>query len=125
MAEIQERPAMPIVIEDLDGAVGQYDGESIVLDPDHVKGDDVSEVVDTIVHEGRHAYQDHLVQNPEAASDLSVVSAWDQNMQPGGYVSQGQEYFTQPIEADAWDYAGDIKAGVFGDKGDGDPTLGQ
>jgi hypothetical protein len=74
----------------------------------------VEEMVDTIVHEGRHAYQDFAVQHPAAVADQRVVAAWAKNRI--NYLDAeryGQElYQSQPLEADAWSYAGAVLAAV-------------
>lgn len=115
MADIQGRPPVSVQMEALpQNLYGGWDGQSITLNSGHLESDmPVGEFVDTIVHEGRHAYQSFAVANPGVVSDTELVSAWQENMIPGNYLTAedyGQEaYQTQPIEADAWNYASQIR----------------
>lgn len=116
MAAIQGRPSVEVVSETMPpGAFGAFDGERITVNADHLEGNmPIGEFVDTIVHEGRHAYQAYAVEHPGVVTDGALVQAWADNMAPGNYLSAemyGQEiYQSQPIEADAWSYAGRIGA---------------
>ncbi len=118
LAEIQERPPVSIGIEPMDPGVygGYVRGEGITLSQEHIQSDDVREIVDSIVHEGRHAYQDYAIQNPGFVSDADLVESWrtnwDNYLTAGEY---GQELYTsQPIETDAWEYGARIADAVFG-----------
>ncbi|NMC59235.1 MAG: hypothetical protein GYA51_07625 [Candidatus Methanofastidiosa archaeon] len=120
MAEIQGRESLPIIADhDLDQNVcGGYNGSEIHINSDHIAGDQpVEENVDTIIHEGRHAFQDFAVQNPGVVSDNSVVDQWAENLELGNYLSAelyGQAvYENQPIEADANSYASSIIDGLY------------
>lgn len=118
MAAIQGRPSVAVVPEALPaGTFGAFDGERITVNTDHLEEEmPVGEFVDTIVHEGRHAYQAYAVEHPAVVTDSALVQAWADNMAPGNYLSAelyGQElYQRQPIEADAWSYAGRIGANL-------------
>lgn len=119
MAEIQGRPSVPVIPVDLPpNQYGGWDGEAITINANHLAGDmPVSENVDTIVHEGRHALQSFAVSHPEVVSDPAVVDAWRENMEPGNYVDPALDpegYVNQPVEADAWGYAAAIQDGVYG-----------
>ena len=64
--------------------------------------------LNTIMHEGRHAYQDNVVKGNIDHHPQSDVKAWQHNMKPGNYISPEQNikgYYRQPIEADAREYA--------------------
>jgi len=65
--------------------------------------------MDTIIHEGRHAYQDDCIMwlcTPLPADNLSV-GGWRENMpvRGGKYFDNGFSYRYQPVEADAYRYA--------------------
>lgn len=78
--------------------------------------------MDTIIHEGRHAYQDDCIMwlcTPLSADNLSV-GGWRENMpgRGGVYFNNGFSYRYQPVEADAYRYASvqmDTYKGDFGD----------
>jgi hypothetical protein len=112
MAELQGRSSVPIEAEEMDSNVfGGYDGQGIRMNINHLQSDmPVEEIINTIIHEGRHAYQDFAVNTPGVVGDRSLTSAWADNQQayydPTMY---GQEiYATQPIEEDAFRYANRI-----------------
>ena len=112
MAEIQGRPSVQISTDTELGPTtfGGWDGVGIRINAAHLSGDmAVDEFVNTIVHEGRHAYQDYAIQNPGFVSDEGTVNSWADNRVPGHYLfaeDYGQEiYMAQPLEADAWRYA--------------------
>lgn len=116
MAAIQARPAVTVSAHEMDASTfGGWNGQAIELNAAHLASDmSVSEFVDTIVHEGRHAFQDYAIQNPGVVSDASIVNAWAENRE--NYLraeEYGQElYMAQPLEADAWAYAGRITSAL-------------
>jgi hypothetical protein len=119
MARIQERPPVPVVAEQTKpGEFGGYiraEGK-IIVSLEHMRSNDIREIMDTIVHEGRHAYQDYAVTHPGFHSDQAQVEAWDWNCRHYMRAEQvGQSaYMQQPVEADAWAYANRIVRGVMG-----------
>lgn len=120
LAGIQQRPCFEVQSEPMDaGVFGYFDGNGIVLNANHLEGNmPVEELVDTVVHEGRHAFQQYAVEHPGTVPDANVVDAWIANRAPGGYLSAeeyGQEiYQSQPVEADAWSYAGRVRGLEYG-----------
>ncbi|MBN2004295.1 MAG: hypothetical protein JXA21_13150 [Anaerolineae bacterium] len=115
MSGIQERPAVEVAMEPMSSDVfGGYDGERITINTNHLEGNvlPMTEFVDTIVHEGRHAYQDYAVEHPGFVSDTELVAEWADNFE--NYLSAdlyGYElYASQPVEADAWNYASQVVA---------------
>ncbi|MBG0787348.1 MAG: hypothetical protein H0S79_19835 [Anaerolineaceae bacterium] len=117
MSEIQNRPSVAIeAVEMGPGQFGGYDGNSIKINQEHLDGGQpVDENVDTIIHEGRHAYQEFVVNNPETITDQSVAQSWSDNFE--NYLdlqTYGAElYNSQPIEQDAWSYANSVRNGVY------------
>lgn len=112
MAEIQGRQVIPIRLERKadPNEFGGYNGEFIkIYDQDVVSAKfSVYEHVDTIVHEGRHAYQHCAVQTPGFVADEKLVARWAENFKAGNYIRPNDDwegYRKQPVEADAWDYA--------------------
>ena len=112
MSAIQNRPSVAVSAQEMDlGTFGGWNGQSIQLNAAHLESEmPVNEFIDTIVHEGRHAFQDYAVQNPGVVSDTNVMDAWAENRD--NYLNAeefGQElYMAQPLEADAWAYASRI-----------------
>lgn len=118
MSGIQGRPAVTIEAASMESnTFGGFDPTTggIVINAEHLVGDlPPTEHLDTIIHEGRHAFQHYAIAHPDAVADSAVVSAWAENMT--NYLSPdqyGQElYAQQPIEADAFAYAGRIINGL-------------
>lgn len=118
MAGVQGRPSVEVVADEMSrGSFGYFDGASIHVGAEALQDENVAENVDTIVHEGRHAYQQYAVDHPGFHSDHEQVQAWDENFD--NYLTAemyGQEaYQNQPVEADAWNYASQIRQAVYGE----------
>lgn len=131
VAEIECRPSCPVYIEDMGsisiedgnvyGKLGGYnpDTKDIILNVEMLKSNDsaaLRETLDTIIHEGRHAYQDYNVNECEVHSRHSEVLSWAETMKGGkwGYCGGsssllGQRlYEQQSIEIDARNFAADV-----------------
>lgn len=132
IAEIEHRPACPVrydatmgEIEVFDdqvyGRMGGYspDTKDITLNANLLESSDPRvylEVIDTIVHEGRHAYQDYNINVCEVHPRHSEVESWAETMGDGkwGYWGDcstliGQRlYEQQSVEIDARNFAHDV-----------------
>lgn len=122
IAEIEHRPACPIILTPLEeNEWGGYNPvrKDITINSDYVEQSDFytyREVIDTLIHEGRHAYQDYNVNVAEIHPRHSQVVSWSETMEGGkwGYWGDcstllGQRlYDQQSIEIDARDFARDI-----------------
>lgn len=78
------------------------------LDPRGKYGNDYGRMVNTILHEGRHAYQHQAVAGEIDHDDKQELATWADNMQPGHYITYERNprgYFNQPIERDARSFA--------------------
>ncbi len=118
MSAIQERTTADVSgFKGEQHEYGGYDPDTnqIYVNEYHVDNGSVRENVDTIVHEGRHAYQHHAVENPGYHDNPAEVQAWEDNFDNYRDAdTYGQEiYQNQPIEADAWTYADEITDGVY------------
>jgi hypothetical protein len=118
MAEIQNRPVIEIKAEGMSPhTAGYYDSNdnSIHINLNNLGDNNVQDAVDTIVHEGRHAYQDYAVKHPGLHSDLDVVKAWKENF--ANYLDPSiyglQIYMAQPVEKDAYTYADTICNAIY------------
>ena len=78
--------------------------------------DDYMEHLDTILHEGRHAYQDQAIRGYVIHPDPQEVEKWKMNLKPGNYISSNdlfEEYCKQPVEADADRFAKEMTQSVI------------
>ncbi len=122
IAEIECRPACPIRLTPLEeNQWGGYNPvtKDITINSDYAELTDFGtyrEIVDTLIHEGRHAYQDYNVNVCEIHPRKSEISSWAENMDGGkwGYWGDcstllGQRlYDQQSIEIDARNFAADV-----------------
>jgi hypothetical protein len=92
-------------------ARGYYDGKGVFLDIDNLESDKPWHLINTVAHETRHAYQDHVVQvfqetgEPPEGVNLETAQIWQANFED--YVIPEDDfegYRAQPIEVDARDY---------------------
>lgn len=89
------------------------------LDSNSKYGNDYKVHLDTVLHEGRHAYQHQAVRGEIKHENTEELAAWTDNMQPGHYVTfekNPRGYFAQPIEQDARSYAKSAMVGIENDK---------
>jgi len=121
MADVQGRPPAEVAIyPDPPGECGYYDPHTsqIQISDRHLMNDLMHDVVETVVHEGRHAYQYRAIANPGFHDDPAEVEAWRDNLenyldpQLYGY----EKYYNQPVERDAWSYGARIADGVYGER---------
>lgn len=119
VARIAHRPSCRINVKDLGiGNYGNFDlnTKEITVNSHYIKSDnfvDYKETLDTIVHEGRHAYQDYNINERLVHPRGTEVENWRLNSDSQlGYLDAqtwGFElYEYQPLEADAKAFAGDV-----------------
>lgn len=118
LAEMQGRPPLPIVAEKMDSA-GFFDGNALHINLEHINDPSYRlEVIDTVAHEGRHAYQYYAVTHPGFHPNTQEVVYWAANQQAYFHPKEiagrfGAEYYMyQPVELDAWRY-GEMTQNVF------------
>ncbi|MCM1352934.1 MAG: hypothetical protein NC250_09420, partial [Alistipes senegalensis] len=71
------------------------------------------EILDTLIHEGRHAYQDYNMNEREVHPRRSEIDSWRENESCGYYSGDASElgarlYRFQPQETDARQFAQDV-----------------
>jgi len=99
---------------------GYYDAEdnSIGIGSYSLEHDDAREVVDTLLHEGRHAYQQWAVDHPWTHGDPAEVEAWRENIAHyTTYEDDPVRYMEQPIEADARRFSQAMLRHLYGGTG--------
>ena len=117
LADIEGRPPVELRCETIGpGQYGYFDRQSnvMVLNEAMVRAESPLDAIDTVAHEGRHAYQHFCVLHPGTHDDQFEVAAWEENFETYldaklyGY----EAYRDQPVEADAWAF-GEAIRGIF------------
>lgn len=121
IAEIEHREPCQLNFREMEeGNYGAFspDFKDITINSRYVESDsfqDYKEMLDTLLHEGRHAYQDYNVVTREVHGDTNITNEWSYNLD--NYVSPNwdfQAYYTQPVEQDAREFADDVLSQYFG-----------
>lgn len=118
IAEIEHRNPCEIHIKELKpnehGYFNPVD-KSITLSISDISGSDYysyKETLDTLIHEGRHAYQDYNLTARQVHPRGGEISNWKWNEQELGYQSAlfcgFEAYKMQPVESDARAFAEDV-----------------
>jgi hypothetical protein len=97
---------------------GYYSQGEIGINEYHLQGEP-KECLNTILHEGRHAYQDQAVKGEISHHNQAEVKAWTKNTQPGNYITPEQNrraYTQQPVEVDAREYAEITSMQILGEQ---------
>lgn len=124
LAKIEHRPSCQIKLTPLSNEQwGGYNPvtNDITINSFYAGKSDLAtyyEVIDTLIHEGRHAYQDYNVSVLEVHPRHSEVESWAETMHGGKWeywgdcsTELGQRlYEQQSIEIDARNFAADILA---------------
>lgn len=127
VAEIAHRPSCEVKGESLGmGHLGYYNpnNNTITLNMDYLDGssyESYKEMLDTIIHEGRHAYQYYNIDYRQVHPSDGDCTNWSENLHenkwglfPENYGYQSveevgfQRYWMQPVEADARAFATDV-----------------
>jgi len=121
IARIEHRPSVPIYAvplrEDNWGGYNPTDKtitiNSAYLDDSSQNPEIFKEILDTLIHEGRHAYQDYNMNEREVHPRHSEIDSWRENESWGYYGGDASElggrlYWFQPQEIDARQFAQDV-----------------
>lgn len=118
IAEIEHRPACEISYQSLEeGDCGHFNPEdkSLTINSNYVESSsfsDYREALDTLIHEGRHAYQDYNLNEREVHPRGGEIEKWKYNMFEAGYrdarIYGFPAYAMQPVESDASAFAADV-----------------
>ena len=132
-AKAQGREPRWVMFDDNISNGGYYQGNGqgggmIKVSTNDLERENGYECLDTVFHEGRHAYQDDVINNRIPNNESAeTVSSWAHDDEKGTYLSSSDDhycdYFYQSQERDAYGYAGnkmDSLSNCFGD----DPGYG-
>lgn len=128
MAELQGRPVCEVIPREMGSLdnCGAYSDGKIYVNVAHLTSPEFRlEVLDTIVHEGRHAYQEWAVKkfadSPNLVERFFIDRTnWEDNLE--NYIDfklDPRGYWNQPVEVDARNYAEQVLNTVK----DSDPSM--
>ena len=121
-ARIAHREPCQIIVKNLgENHFGFYSQETktITLNSDYLKGDGYSYKMslDTVIHEGRHAYQDYNLNERQVHPSPGDLTNWYLNHNKYGYQDVKTygfpRYWMQPVEADARKFAEDVTSKFY------------
>ena len=127
MAKEQGRKPRRVVIDPAYSDGGCYTTDGKGGGTIHVSRNDLHknsfECMDTVIHEGRHAYQDDVINNRITNSEADDIKlSWAHNDLDGCYITNSEgsccDYYYQPQEADAYGFAKlkmDDRSSLFAD----------
>lgn len=84
---------------------------SIQLTHNSIYGKNPEFHLKSVLHEGRHAYQDQVVKGNIAHHNPEEVELWKENLKEGNYIKSHQNprgYYYQPVEVDARRFSEDM-----------------
>lgn len=89
---------------------GQYSNGSkqVTINEDYLSRADSYQIMQTMIHEMRHAYQYAAVEDPDSYNvSAETIEQWKNNFAPGNYYSGDDysRYVSQPVEYDAKNFA--------------------
>ena len=123
IAEIEHRDFCTVEIKNLDPcSYGYYNSatKTITLNEMYIKDNDsisFKQTLDTLIHEGRHAYQDYNMTEREVHPREGEVNMWKWNENDIGYQDANfcgfEAYAMQPVETDARAFAEDVLKSYF------------
>lgn len=99
IASIEHRPAVEVRAEQMEPNLYGYQNEKgIALNEDRIIMSDQSpklfqDVLETLIHEGRHQYQDYNVHSRQVHESTAEVDSWRENFEELGYASGEPIYF--------------------------------
>ncbi len=118
VSHIACRPPCQVMARPLgEGTYGYFDPETyqITVNSDYLTSnfEDYGETIDTIIHEGRHAYQNYNLYVAQVHPSKGDIHNWEVNEREIGYQDVQtygfKDYWMQPLEADARKFAEDVK----------------
>lgn len=123
IAEIEHRDPCTVYTKSLgEGYYGFYDpsNKAITVNVDYLQSnnfEDFKNTLDTLIHEGRHAYQDYNMREREVHPREGEVNMWKWNENEIGYqdafLCGFEAYAMQPVETDARAFAEDVLKSYF------------
>ncbi len=120
--QLENKPNIAYYNKEDPGDYGGYAASTNTIYINRFNMGDAAETADTIAHESRHCWQHERAENPKTEQDQRFKENFEDYIRPE---DDFFEYQNQPVEADARDYAQEVK-NVISEKGEAAPgDLGQ
>ncbi len=104
--QLENKPNIAYYDNENPGDYGGYAASTNTIYINRFNMGDAAETADTIAHESRHCWQHERADNPQTEQDYLFKENFDAYIRPE---DDFYEYRNQPVEADARDYAREIK----------------
>ncbi len=88
-----------------------HDNRTVSINEEYLSRRDSYQIMNTVIHELRHAYQHSAVDDPSSYNvSPETIRIWEHNLKPENYKSTSkgytyEEYVSQPVEWDAKNFA--------------------
>ena len=107
--QLENKPNIAYYNNEDPGDYGGYAASTNTIYINRFNMGDAAETADTIAHESRHCWQHERADNPQTEQDYQFKENFDDYVRPE---DDFYEYQNQPVEADARDYAQDVKDAI-------------
>ena len=107
--KLENKPNIAYYNNDAPGDYGGYAASTNTIYINRFNMDDAAETADTIAHESRHCWQHERAENPQTEQDYQFKENFDDYVRPE---DDFYEYQNQPVEADARNYAAEVKDAI-------------
>ena len=107
--QLENKPNIAYYNNEDPGDYGGYAASNNTIYINRFNMGDAAETADTIAHESRHCWQHERADNPQTEQDYQFKESFDDYVRPE---DDFYEYQNQPVEADARDYAKDVKDAI-------------
>lgn len=107
--QLENKPNIAYYNNEDPGDYGGYAASTNTIYINRYNMGDAAETADTIAHESRHCWQHERADNPQTEQDYQFKENFDAYVRPE---DDFYEYQNQPVEADARDYAQNVKDAI-------------
>ena len=106
---LENKPNVAYYNNEDPGDYGGYAASNNTIYINRFNMDDAAETADTVAHESRHCWQHERADNPQNEQDYLFKENFEDYIRPE---DDFYEYQNQPVEADARDYAQNVKNAI-------------
>ena len=107
--QLENKPNIAYYYKESPSDFGGYAASTNTIYINRFNMDNAGETADTIAHESRHCWQHERAENPQTEQDYKFKENFEDYIRPE---DDFYEYQCQPVEADARDYAQEVKDAI-------------